>query len=406
MSTTLQSKIKDAVDAGKSNPEGNIMMKDLEIDQKCRDDFNTWYWNRVKLKEGKKFVSKSIGTCEGSINEPFTRSLPEKCYNNNCKFVGNSFESVSLGERTFKRDVGIQASVSVVKGKHDDADDSDEENVKEKADAHKGSVIEKSKKFKKIKDDTSDAEESSKSKMRKKLKKLKKIMDNTSDEEDVEKSKKSTKRNKAKEDASDEEEFNECKSLKYKKKKEVNDVGNKRNKDVEDNDLDCKTDIQAQGKSRKMNVKTSGGSFDELSTEDEKDDDHKFSQRVVNDVKKNADPEEDSVKMENRSHYKDALGNILLVMQACFVVLSTRSCGGCAEVLKALGRVDSHLDGWHVMDVYKPHKARMTVKTSSYGSNHLCYQLKSWMTCGTELRWLMCQGKRYCKEMTNSKSSN
>ena len=190
--------------------------------------------------------------------------------------------------------------------------------------------------------------------------------------------------------------------MKYKKKKEVNDVGNKRKKDIEDNDLDCKTDIQAQGKSRKMNVKTSGGSFDELSTEDEKDDDHKFSQRVVNDVKKNADPEEDSVKMENRSHYKDALGNILLVMQACFVVLSTRSCGGCAEVLKALERVDSHLDGWHVMDVYKPHKARMTVKTSSYGSNHLCYQLKSWMTCGTELRWLMCQGKRYCKEMTNS----
>ena len=148
-----------------------------------------------------------------------------------------------------------------------------------------------------------------------------------------------------------------------------------------------------------MNVKTSGGSFNELSTEDEKDDDHKFSQRVVNDVKKNADPEEDSVKMENRSHYKDALGNILLVMQACFVVLSTRSCGGCAEVLKALERVDSHLDGWHVMDVYKPHKARMTVKTSSYGSNHLCYQLKSWMTGKTELKWLLCQGRQVCKQM-------
>ena len=151
-----------------------------------------------------------------------------------------------------------------------------------------------------------------------------------------------------------------------------------------------------------MNVKTSGGSFDELSTEDEKDDDHKFSQRVVNDVKKNADPEEDSVKMENRSHYKDALGNILLVMQACFVVLSTRSCGGCAEVLKALERVDSHLDGWHVMDVYKPHKARMTVKTSSYGSNHLCYQLPNWlMTTGAELRGFVCLGRLSCKEVAD-----
>ena len=172
--TTSQSKIKDAVDAGKSNPEGNIMMKDLEIDQKCRDDFNTWYWNRVKLKEGKKFVSKSTGTCEGSINEPFTRSLPEKCYNNNCKFVGNSSESVSLGEKTFRRDTGIQVNVSdkdIIK--QYDASDSDDEDVKrEKTDALEGSVVKKSKKVRKIKDDSSDAEESLKCKMRKKVKEI------------------------------------------------------------------------------------------------------------------------------------------------------------------------------------------------------------------------------------------
>ena len=110
--TTSQSKIKDAVDAGKSNPEGNIMMKDLEIDQKCRDDFNTWYWNRVKLKDGKKFVSKSVGTCEGSINEPLTKSSFRKYNDNSCKYVGNSSESVNLGDETFKRSVGSQANVS------------------------------------------------------------------------------------------------------------------------------------------------------------------------------------------------------------------------------------------------------------------------------------------------------
>ena len=101
--------------------------------------------------------------------------------------------------------------------------------------------------------------------------------------------------------------------------------------------------------------------------------------------------------MENRSHYKDALGNILLVMQACFVVMSTRSCGGCDEVSKALQRVSCHLEGWQVMDVYKPHRAKsqsMTVKTSSSYSNRLCCQLPIWlMTNGTDLKRMLCQGR-------------
>ena len=289
--------------------------------------------------------------------------------------------------------MGIQASVSDVKVKHGDANDSDDEDVeKEEADAQKGSVMKMSKR-----------------KMRKRLKNLMKIMDSTSDEEEVDISKKSKKRKKVKEDTSDEE-FNEVTSVKdQRKKRVVKDHGVKKEKEVVEVDLDKADEVSSKSSQKDVKSKTrvkgkikSGGYFEELTTDDEKNDNLKFKKKVVNDVKKNADPEEDSVKMENRSHYKDALGNILLVMQACFVVLSTRSCGGCAEVLKALERVDSHLDGWHVMDVYKPHKARMTVKTSSYGSNHLCYQLKSWMTCGTELRWLMCQGKRSCKEMTDS----
>ena len=101
-----------------------------------------------------------------------------------CKYVGNSSESVILGEKALKRIMGIQASVPDVKGKHDDADNSDDEDVKkEEADADKDSAMEKSTKLKNVKDDTSDAIKMSKHKMRKKLKKLKKVMEYTSNDE-------------------------------------------------------------------------------------------------------------------------------------------------------------------------------------------------------------------------------
>ena len=52
--------------------------------------------------------------------------------------MGNSSESFILGEKALKRIMGIQASVPDVKGKHDDADNSDDEDVKkEEADALK-----------------------------------------------------------------------------------------------------------------------------------------------------------------------------------------------------------------------------------------------------------------------------
>ena len=41
----------------------------------------------------------------------------------------------------------------------------------------------------------------------------------------------------------------------------------------------------------------------------------------------------------------------------------------------------------------------MTVKTSSYCSNRYCYQFPTWMTGGTEPKWLLCQGRRVCKQM-------
>ena len=46
--TTQESQIKNAVDACISNLAGNVVTEESqEVDQKCRDDFNTWYWNRV-----------------------------------------------------------------------------------------------------------------------------------------------------------------------------------------------------------------------------------------------------------------------------------------------------------------------------------------------------------------------
>ena len=70
-------------------------------------------------------------------------------------------------------------------------------------------------------------------------------------------------------------------------------------------------------------------------------------------------------------------------MQACFVVMSKRSCSGCDEISKAYQRVSSHLEGWQVMDVYKPHRAKsqnLTVKSSSYRSNRSYYQLPNWFS--------------------------
>ena len=100
------------------------------------------------------------------------------------QYVGNSSESVILGDETFRRSVGIQADVSDKnKVKHYYASDSDDEDVKRvKADAQGNSVMEKSKKLKKVKDDTSDAEEGDKE-SKKFSRKAKK---DTSDEEFME----------------------------------------------------------------------------------------------------------------------------------------------------------------------------------------------------------------------------
>ena len=53
------------------------------------------------------------------------------------------------------------------------------------------------------------------------------------------------------------------------------------------------------------------------------------------------------------------------------------------------------------MDVYKPHKARMTVKSSSNCSNRYCYQFPTWTTDRSGLRGLMSQGRLSCKDIAD-----
>ena len=137
--------------------------------------------------------------------------------------------------------------------------------------------------------------------MREKLKKLKKIVKDTFDEEREVKG--SKKRKKQKEDTSEEEEFNEVTSVKGRRKKRVVKDDVKKKKVVESDDLDIKTDEvsgkdsqrDVKGKTRVKNVETCGGYFEEPTTDNEKDDDLKFKEMIVNDVKKDANPVEDSV---------------------------------------------------------------------------------------------------------------
>ena len=100
-------------------------------------------------------------------------------------------------------------------------------------------------------------------------------------------------------------------------------------------------------------------------------------------------PKEDSVKREN-----------LLTMQACFIVLATKSRDISGEVLKALQDVSSQIKGEHVLDVYKPYRTRRsTVEISSNCSNRFCYKFPTWITDGTELKRLMCLGRLTCEQM-------
>ena len=224
------------------------MMKDLEVDQKCRDDFNTWYWNRVKLKEGKKYVSKAIGTCDSSINELVTQNSFEK-FNNIYNKKDNGSETILVENVHPTRSVGVQVKISnAANAKDFDDKVEDDVNVK-KVNAQGGSERKKSKKSKK---------------------KPKKFIKDTSDEE-----------------------FEEFKKLEDTSDDDEEEV--KVYKKIEDDDLD-KTDAKVKGKRFVRNVKGCGGYFKEPSTNDDRENDYKFKKRMVNDVKENDDrPKRDSV---------------------------------------------------------------------------------------------------------------
>ena len=174
-----------------------------------------------------------------------------------------------------------------------------------------------------------------------------------------------------------------------KKEKEVNGADIKNASEVEDVDLNYKAKVK--GKSWVKRDKIRGSYFEEPTTDDvqEDDDDDKFKQKVVNDVEMDVGPKEDSVKREN-----------LLTMQACFIVLATKSRDISGEVLKALQDVSSQIKGEHVLDVYKLYKTRRsTVEISSNCSNRFCYKFPTWITDGTELKRLMCLGRLTCEQM-------
>ena len=185
-----------------------------------------------------------------------------------------------------------------------------------------------------------------------------------------------------------------------KKEKEVNGADIKNASEVEDVDLNYKAKVK--GKSWVKRDKIRGSYFEEPTTDDvqEDDDDDKFKQKVVNDVEMDVGPKEDSVKRENRTRHKDVLSGILLTMQACFIVLATKSRDISGEVLKALQDVSSQIKGEHVLDVYKLYRTRRsTVEISSNCSNRFCYKFPTWITDGTELKRLMCLGRLTCEQM-------
>ena len=174
-----------------------------------------------------------------------------------------------------------------------------------------------------------------------------------------------------------------------KKEKEVNGADIKNASEVEDVDLNYKAKVK--GKSWVKRDKIRGSYFEEPTTDDvqEDDDDDKCKQKVVNDVEMDVGPKEDSVKREN-----------LLTMQACFIVLATKSRDISGEVLKALQDVSSQIKGEHVLDVYKLYRTRRsTVEISSNCSNRFCYKFPTWITDGTELKRLMCLGRLTCEQM-------
>ena len=69
---------------------------------------------------------------------------------------------------------------------------------------------------------------------------------------------------------------------------------------------------------------------------------------------------------------------------------------------KTLNSLSVHLEGMHILDVYKPYRARKTtVITSSHNANRFCYQLPNLlMTTGTDLKKMLCLG-RLTKQMVD-----
>ena len=191
------SEVKNTVVTRDDAVGNKIVVQETLEDKRCQEEFNKWYWKQERLKEerkqavtvkvlmkrdmendalknesngkneGKKLVSKCVGTSDGLVNEPFTKYAFEMCHDNNySKEVVTDSESIlqedyarGVKNMDAKDEVSIAANVK----SHCHEDDLDDEGHanKVKIDDLKGKRRRKAKKVRKVKnkvpnDDTSD----------------------------------------------------------------------------------------------------------------------------------------------------------------------------------------------------------------------------------------------------------
>ena len=194
--TSENSEVKNAVDTREDAVDDKMVVQETLEDKRCQEEFNKWYWKQERLKEerkqavtvkvlmkrdmendalkdesngkneGKKLVSKCVGTSDGLVNEPFTKYAFEMCNDNNySKEIVTDSESILLedyarGVRNMnaKDEVSIAANLK----RHCQEDDLDDEGHVNKVEIDlKGKRRRKAKKVRKVKnkvpnDDTSD----------------------------------------------------------------------------------------------------------------------------------------------------------------------------------------------------------------------------------------------------------
>ena len=70
---------------------------------------------------------------------------------------------------------------------------------------------------------------------------------------------------------------------------------------------------------------------------------------------------------------------------------------------KTFKSLSGHLQGWHVIDVYNPYRAPVTVKFSSLHCKRFHYKFPYWLTTTeAELKEVMFKRRLTCKQMADT----